>query len=72
MQNSGTVLGIGLCLRCFFRPLVDRSDGRVIVPASEVLRVLFRSSQLLREYDQSGVIMQSSCIARFTPALYGR
>lgn len=56
--KSGTVLGIRLRMRCFFRPLADRSSGRVTVSASRVLRVLVRSSQLLCECDKSGVIMQ--------------
>ena len=45
-------------MRCFSRPVAGKSDGQVTVSASKVLRVLVRSSQLLREYDQSGVIMQ--------------
>ena len=48
-----------------FRSLGDKSYGRVIVSAQEVLRAFLGSCQLLRRYDQSGVIMQSLCIAGF-------
>lgn len=52
-------------MRCFFKSLVDKSYGRVIVSVREALRAFLGSCQLLRRDDQSGVIMQSLCIAGF-------